>query len=231
MEKEYPLFEEEENNIFNDPKTGYKTAIPPILTDICDYLIKLNVKLSKQFADGRINASMNEAELLKEIKEQFGIQEPRSRAWFDFSIENESGFFPVNIKITDTTHADNLNCKLGIYYALTGLLPHFPNETRWLTYFEHLKENLGKEKNKDYYFLIFNKQNPTDIFVNSLKGLQDLQPNGNNLPFQCKWDNNRKYQNRSFNKAAEFILSTFGHSIKLRSEIYFNFKKYFPEYV
>ena len=56
-------------------------------------------------------------------------------------------------------------------------------------------------------------------------------PNGNNLPFQCKWDINREYQTRSFQAAEQFILSTFGKSIKLRAEMYFNFKKYFPDYV
>lgn len=206
-------------------------AIPQALNDICQYLIDTNVKLSTQFADGRINASINEDELIKEIIAKFDIQVPKSRAWYDFSIEDKEGFYPVNIKITDTTHADNLNCKLGIYYALTGLLPHFPNETNWLNYFEQLKEKIGANENKDYYFLVFNKKDPTDIFVNSLKGLEVLQPNGNNLPFQCKWVVNKKYTNRSFQQAADFILSTFGASIKLRSEIYFNFKKIFPEYV
>lgn len=170
-------------------------------------------------------------ELLKVIKKRFEVIIPRSRVWFDFAIENNQIFYPVNIKITDTTHADNLNCKLGIYYALTGLLPDFQNEIKWLSYFEKLKENFGKFKNKDYCFLIFNKQDNNNIFVNSLKGIKILQPNGNNLPFQCKWEYNKLFYKRSFNKSSEFILSTFGTSIKLRAEIYFNFKKYFPEYV
>ena len=205
--------------------------IPKILTHIAEHLQKRNIQLSQQYVDGRINASINEDELIKKIQKKFDIHLLKHRAWYDFAREDKKEFYPVNIKVTDTTHADNLNCKLGIYYALTGMLPDFPNEIRWLHYFEKLKENIGMDKNKDYYFLIFNKQNPANIFVNTLKGLQKLQTNGNNLPFQCKWDDNKEYKNRSFPKAAEFILSTFGESIKLRSEIYFNFKKYFPEYV
>ena len=188
---EYSLDNEESSN-FEEPKTTYNMPIPKILTDIAEHLQKRNVQLSKQFADGRINASINEDELIKEIQKKFDIHIIKHRAWYDFAIENKKEFYPVNIKITDTTHADNLNCKLGIYYALTGMLPDFPNEIRWLHYFEKLKEHIRTDKNKDYYFLVFNKQNPTDIFLNTLKGLQILQPNGNNLPFQCKWDDNRK---------------------------------------
>ena len=98
--------------------------------------------MSKQFDDGRINASINEAEILNVIKKKFDIETPRSRAWYDFSITIDDNFYPVNIKTTDTTHADNLNCKLGIYYALTGLLPDFPNEINWHNYFEKLKKIL-----------------------------------------------------------------------------------------
>lgn len=205
--------------------------IPKILTDICDFLIQQNVRLSSQFEDGRINASLNESELLNEIKNNFNVQIPRSRAWFDFAVETETEFLPVNIKVTDTTHADNLNCKLGIYYALTGLLPSFPNEVNWLTFFKKLKENLGGDESKDYYFLVVNKKDTKDIFINTLKGLQYLQANGNNLPFQCKWETNKLYRKRSFPEAKDFVLSVLGKSIKLRAEMYFLFKFFFPEYV
>jgi hypothetical protein len=206
-------------------------AIPKKIIEITNYLAKANMELSHQFQDGRINASINEGEILKIISKKFNIEIPKSRAWYDFSIENKNEFYPVNIKITDTTHADNLNCKLGIYYALTGMLPDFPNEINWLSYFEKLKESIGKKEDKDYYFLVINKQEQTDVFINLLKGLQELVPNGNNLPFQCKWAANKEFKQRSFSEAKDFILSIFGQSIKLRSEIYFNFKKFFPEYV
>jgi hypothetical protein len=204
---------------------------PKELTNIVAFLKKEKVNLSAKFSDGRINASINEDEIIKSLKKKIDIIVPKARAWYDFAVETKSNFFPVNIKVTDTTHADNLNCKLGIYYALTGLLPDFPNETNWLSYFEKLKENLGKNEDKDYYFLIVNKTDKQDVFINTLKSLCKLQPNGNNLPFQCKWDENREIVSRDFKKSEKFILSTFGDSIKLRAEIYFNFKKLFPNYV
>jgi len=206
-------------------------TLPKILTEITNKIKISNVVLSKRFDDGRINASINEDEVINEIVKHFDIDLPRSRAWFDFSINDNGSFYPVNIKITNTHTADNLNCKMGIYYALTGRLPDFPNKIAWLQYFEKLKENLGKEKNKDYYFLVSNKQDTTDVFLNSLKGLSKLQPNGNNLPFQCRWDLNRTYSKTTFNDSKDNILKVFGESIKLRAEIYFNFKRIFPEYV
>ncbi len=204
--------------------------IPKTLSEIVKYLAEINLKLSARFEDGRINATMNEDEVIKLIKKKFDIDTPKSRHWFDFSIEHNGEFYPVNIKITDTTHADNLNCKLGIYYSLTGKFPDFPNETSWLDYFQKLKDNLKETKN-DYYFLVINKSDNKDIFVNSLKSLSILQPNGNNLPFQCRWEVNKKPKNRNYKESKDLILKTFGKSIKLRAEIYFIFKKLFKEYV
>lgn len=81
---------------------------------------KEEIHLSNRFSDGRINSSINEDEVIKILSKRFYIMVPKSRAWYDFALETNNNFYPVNIKITDTTHADNLNCKLGIYYALTG---------------------------------------------------------------------------------------------------------------
>lgn len=208
-----------------------QNLIPKSIADICSYLSASHWSLSRPTEDGRINAAINEDEVIRQIRQVFEIEVPRSRAWYDFAIEERGEFYPVNIKVTDTTHADNLNCKLGIYYALTGLKPSFQNEIGWLPYFAKLKENFGKDKSRDYYFLIINKRNLSDIFCASLKGLQHLQPNGNNLPFQSCWDRNRNIQSRTFEQAAQLILGKLGDSIRLRSEIYFNFKKFFPEYV
>ncbi|GIZ14246.1 hypothetical protein [Capnocytophaga catalasegens] len=148
--------------------------IPETLLNIKNYLIESNLHLSSPLKDGRLNSSFNEDEIINILKTKFKINEPNSRQWFDFSFEEKGDFFPVNIKVTTTNTADNLNCKLGIYYALTGLLPDFSNGIDWLNYFEKLKENLGTKIDKDYYFLIINKEAPEDVFVNTLKGIKTL---------------------------------------------------------
>ncbi|WP_393970983.1 hypothetical protein OXIME_001230 [Oxyplasma meridianum] len=205
-------------------------VIPKKLEEIRKYLIESNMELSNSFADGRVNSRINEDEVIRLIRGNFSINVPKSRAWYDFSFEETGIFYPVNIKITETTSADNLNCKLGIYYALTGKIPDFPNEIDWLDYFEKLKTNLS-ENSKDYYFLVINRSNTTDIFINSLKSLTTLQPNGNNLPFQCKWGINRIIKVRDYEDAKKFILKNFGESIRLRAEIFFIFKRLFNEYL
>lgn len=202
-----------------------------MIGDICQYLCDKKFDLSCVTSDGRLNAAINESEIISIIQEKFEINVPRSRAWYDFAIEDGDKFFPVNIKVTDTTHADNLNCKLGLYYALTGRKPSFQNEIGWLPFFEELSKNFGYDKNHDYYFLVVNKSNRNDIFCTTLKSLKSLQPNGNNLPFQSRWKDNREPQCRTFESAAEMLLTTLGQSIKLRADVYFNFKRYFPQYV
>ncbi|MBH0286278.1 restriction endonuclease [Helicobacter pylori] len=191
--------------------------IPTQLNEIAEFLKTNPYHLSQPLQDGRLNSSVNEEEILNTIKDYFPIQLPRTREWWDFSFEENKIFYPVNIKTTTTKTADNLNCKLGIYYALCGLLPTFNNEIAWEKYFQKLHKDLGKNTNRDYYFLIINKNDPKDIFINSLKGIQTLQPN--NLPFQCKWDNNRKIVQRSFIESKNFILSALAKSVKLRSDI------------
>ncbi|WQT28650.1 restriction endonuclease [Helicobacter pylori] len=192
--------------------------IPTQLNGIAEFLKTNPYNLSQPLQDGRLNSSVNEEEILNTIKDYFPIQLPKAREWWDFSFEENKIFYPVNIKTTTTKTADNLNGKLGIYYALCDLVPTFNNEIAWEKYFQKLHKDLGKNTNRDYYFLIINKNDPKDVFINSLKGIQTLQPN--NLPFQCKWDNNRKIVQRDFDESKNFILSALAKSVKLRANIY-----------
>ncbi|MGN8397308.1 restriction endonuclease [Helicobacter pylori] len=202
--------------------------VPTQLNEIAEFLKTNPYNLSQPLQDGRLNSSVNEEEILNTIKGNFPIQLPRAREWWDFSFEENKIFYPVNIKTTTTKTADNLNGKLGIYYALCGLLPEFNNEIAWEKYFQKLHKDLGTNTDRDYYFLIINKNDPKDVFINSLKGIQTLQPN--NLPFQCKWDNNREIVQRSFIESKNFILSALAKSVTLRANIYLAFKEVFGEF-
>ena len=211
--------------------------VPPILIDIADHLARHRFCISSHNQDGRINSAINEDEVLNYIDRSFGFPEgyslvrPQARDWFDFAIEGNQQFYPVNIKVTKTDTTDNLNCKLGIYYALTGLKPAFGNGIAWLPFFQKLHAAFGRHQDKDYYFLIVNKNNLSDVFCSTLRGIENLTPNGNNLPFQSRWQDNHRLIPRTFEESTHFIMNTFGESIKLRSDIYFNFKRYFPQYV
>ncbi len=49
---------------------------------------------------------------------------------------------------------------------------------------------------KDYYFLVINKNNK-NIIINSVKGLNILTPNLNNIPYQVYWNKNKKFEYKS----------------------------------
>ena len=145
------------------------------LAEICNYLKNIDFSLSLPQKDGRINSILNEDEILRLIENKFDIDIPVARDWADFYINA----IPVNIKITTTNTADNASSKKGLYYALTGQV--YSGSGQWEDYLKQLKHNI-KDTNKDYFFLIVNKNNTGDVFINSLKQISTLQPNGNNLP-------------------------------------------------
>lgn len=205
--------------------------IPQELVDIQKFLSANVVQLSKKFQDGRINASINEDEILQVIDANFDIELPPPRFWYDFAIERGSEKIPVNIKVTSTSTADNVQCKLGMYYALTGIWPKFANEMPWGEYFSLLRRGLGTRTDRDYYFLVVSKKNPRDIFCTSLKQIDTLVANGNNLPFQCNWGNNRVPKQRNHDAAAQFLLGRFQDSIRLRANIQGEFQAAFGDIV
>lgn len=198
--------------------------IPQELSEIRNYLVSNGVQISKGNGDGRIMSAINEDELTRTISSKFAIDLPPPRHWYDFAIRKGSEKIPVNIKVTSTSTADNVQCKLGMYYALTGIWPDFANETPWGEYFELMKQGLGTKTDKDYYFLVVSKKNPRDVFCTSLKHIQTLVANGNNLPFQCNWGSNRTPKERTHDDAVRFLLGKFYESIKLRANIRYEFE-------
>lgn len=200
------------------------------LEKIVKYLKSLDLNFSERSRDGRINSTFNEDELLDIIKIKFPyIEYPKKRDWKDFSFEENGRYIPVNIKISKTDTTDNLNCKVGIYYALTGKIPSFDNQIDWGNYLKRLKKDITPN-NEDYYFLIVNKKDYKDIYTTSLKSIDKIVPNGNNLPFQARWDENKYAIDRTFEEAQNYLLQTMGKSFKLRSRVYDQFIEYFPEF-
>ena len=204
--------------------------IPPVLTEMCDFLSESKVPLTRT-DNARLDSAVNEKTVLDKLSERFAIeQQPQARHWWDFSIRDDGVLLPVNLKLTELGSAnDNMNCKLGIYYALTGREPDFANETPWHDFFKRLAGDM-RENSRDYYFLVVNKNDSADVFAQGLRTLGTLTPNGNNLPFQCCWRDNREPQERSFGGARDFLLSVFAQSIKRRAEIDSAFQKHFPQY-
>ena len=234
-----------------------KELLEEALGKIVTFLKTKKIKLSKLAGDGRTNSSKNEEEIVDSIV-SFSIandwminnnlkigtpnlESNNNREWYDFSIESldtskNNYFMPINIKVTQISNggADNLNCKLGVFYALTGLLPSsvgISNEVNWKKYFKLMDEKMATNKNKDYYFLVVDKDDTSNVFYSSLKNLKSISPNGNNLPFQCKWNDNNIRTKRTFIEARDFILKCFKESIEKRDTTGQAFRDHMVKYI
>ncbi|WP_301007944.1 restriction endonuclease, partial [Helicobacter sp. UBA3407] len=153
-----------------------------------------------------LNSATNEEMILKQLLEKFKeIKTPSIREWYDFRIYDKEEIF-VNIKISDLNNgaADNCSSKLGMGYALSGVR-NMP--LAWDKFHSMLVDEL--KVGYDYYFLVINKNDTQDCFYTSLKRIQTLVPNGNNLPFQCDWSKNREFSNRTEIEAMRYILDIY----------------------
>jgi hypothetical protein len=182
-----------------------KKRLPLILFVIKKYLeTSIIFKFSNKFDDGRTNSCIDEDEITKLLIEKFQnrIYKPKMRSWYDILVKDyNNGWIPINIKTTTTLTCDNTgNLAMCVYGYTDEKLDFYNNKIHEngkmsLLLIEKIK-NLSFNKNykKDYYFLVFNKNNNKDIIINSLRGLSVLSPNSNNLPFQVKWSKNREYE-------------------------------------
>ncbi len=176
------------------------------LESVVEFLQANPILLYNNNDDGRLNSANSEEVLLDKILKNFSnTQKPNIRSWYDFSICEKEKIY-VNIKISDLDNsaADNCSSKLGMGYALTGVI-NMP--ISWNTFHKMLVKEL--KIGFDYYFLVINKNDTRDCFYTSLKRIKTLVPNGNNLPFQCDWSKNREFANRSEVEAMRYILDIY----------------------
>ncbi|HHS6526810.1 TPA: restriction endonuclease [Campylobacter jejuni] len=177
------------------------------LDKIVNYLKQHQIILNNLLGDGRLNSAENESAIINLLNMYFNnIEIPKIRSWYDFKLTHIDKEIFINIKISDLNNnsADNISSKLGMGYALTGItnMSH-----HWEIFHNQIKQ--GLTLGYDYYFLIINKQDTQDIFWTSLKRIETLVPNGNNLPFQCVWNRNRNFSKRNEKEAIYYILEQY----------------------
>jgi len=191
--------------------------LPLIMYKIKQYLKLRAFQFSTQNEDGRINSCIDEDEIIKLLIEKFGdkIKKPKIRMWYDIlAFDYIYGWIPINIKTTTTLTSDNTGNLAMCVYAYTdeNLDIHrdksYENGKMSDVLFSKLQNKKYNANNKkDYYFIVLNKTDASDIIVNSVKGLTTLTPNINNLPFQVCWDKNRVFKYENINKKIKLFIS------------------------
>tara|TARA_B100001250_G_scaffold172735_1_gene148722 strand:+ start:80 stop:709 length:630 start_codon:yes stop_codon:yes gene_type:complete len=167
--------------------------------------------------DGRINSLLDEEYNLKNASKVFDdleIYPPRRFA--DFKLFN-----PFNWKSTNTNTADNCSAKLSIVYSFCGvdekdLIKYQGWKKFWakVAEFKDYTAEQFEEIYRPYYFLIQNKITGK-VFINELSTLTKLTPNGNNLPFQIKWDDNSTVNKQDKRTAFIQLLTVLHESVTL----------------
>lgn len=190
--------------------------LPLILHIIKKYLKSQTFKFSNQNEDGRINSCFDEDEIIKLLIEKFNnkIKKPKIRMWYDIlAFDYIYGWIPINLKTTTTLTHDNTGNLAMCVYAYTDEILDIHNDKTYengkmsillFNKLKHKKYNINNKK--DYYFIVLNKTNASDIIINSVKGLSILTPNINNLPFQVCWNKNRIFNYENINKKIKLFI-------------------------
>jgi hypothetical protein len=190
--------------------------LPLIMYKIQTHLKLQAFQFSTQNDDGRINSCIDEDEIIKLLFDKFGekIKKPKIRMWYDIlAFDYTYGWIPINIKTTTTVTSDNTGNLAMCVHAYTDEIldvlrdKSYENGKMSDILFNKLQnKKYNRNHKKDYYFIVLNKTDASDIIVNSVKGLSVLTPNINNLPFQVCWDKNRAFKYENINKKIKLFI-------------------------
>lgn len=208
--------------------------IPVVLQEAAGFLSNSSFELPSGTGDSRRDSGVGEntvvqllqnAQRWKVTSENVG--KSTNRAPYDMTFENVL----VDIKISGMKGQDNTNAKGAIYYLLTGEDgKNTPIPTHNKPFWKSLKENENPDERRDFYYLIVNKNDTSDVFVVSLKHITKVTPASENPPFQAKWDDCRVSTKRTWEEAKTYLLGKWAESIKRKQESLKVMPTYYPEF-
>lgn len=190
------------------------------LLSLVNFLNDCQIVPSSIHEDGRMNSVNDEKNILKIIENSYPhtFKKVPPRSWMDFYF----GKNPVQYKSSSFKNksSDNFSSKQAILYALTNLSVNEIEKVRGWYEFEYALLNYSKEENdRDYHIIVMNKDN-CEFHLTSLKTLNKLTPNGNNLPFQIKWYDNIQSVKRTHQEAYKFIVSCYTESVRKKISVH-----------
>ena len=195
---------------------------PTELISAVTYLNTLIIKIAEGHEDGRVNSIDDEDTIIDLLIKKYGnaIEKPVAREWWDVKIFG----YPVNIKSSAfKSAADNFSSKAAILYALTDLPEDKVKVQRWKT-FENLLKTHNKDNNRDYYIIALNKTTG-ECHLQSLKSLEKITSNGNNLPFQIKWKDNMTPVKRTHRQSYDFLVECYKESVRKKISAHDGFEE------
>ena len=199
-------------------------SFPKQLVDAVEYLSGI-VTISENHEDGRVNSITDEDTVIELLIERYGeenVEKPSARCWWDVKLFG----YPLNIKSSNFSKgaSDNFSSKAAILYALTNLPEDKVNVTSWGKFQDALKNRSGVENNRDYYIIAVDK-GTRKVYLQSLKSLNKLTANGNNLPFQIKWKDNIQPTQRDYGQAYEFLVESYKESVRRKVNAHNGFEQ------
>ena len=188
---------------------------PAKLLEVLQYLNSIVIAVSESHEDGRVNSIDDEDTIIDLLIEKYGeenIIKPPPRCWWDVKI---FGYF-FNIKSSGYDAADNFSSKSAILWALTSLSEEdvaIKGRDQWKQFQDRLKDAKDTDNNRDYYILSINK-NTNEVHLSSLKSLNRITSNGNNLPFQINWKHNTTTVSRTHRQSYDFLVQCYKESVR-----------------
>ena len=179
---------------------------PIELIEAVKYL-QQRVSASGRHEDGRVNSIDDEDAIIDELIAKYGtdnIQKPEKRCWYDVMMWG----YPVNIKSSKMTNADNcISTKVMLYVFTEAEL-----RTGWKYFYTSMRCE-KQETGRNYFFIVLDK-NTGKVYLQSLRTLQKLTPNGSNLPFQIRWCDNLEPQERTWQESYDMVTGALKASVR-----------------
>ena len=183
---------------------------PKELSEAVEYLNTLTITVSENHEDGRVNSIDDEDTIIDLLIEKYGdaVEKPPARCWWDLKLFG----YPINIKSSKFgSAADNFSSKAAILYTITNLPEDKVSVSSWKKFQDALEK--AEDGNRDYYIIVLNKVSGL-VYLQSLRSLNKLTSNGNNLPFQIKWKENVFPKQRDYRQSYDFLVESYKDSVR-----------------
>lgn len=188
-----------------------RNRLPNAILNAQKILINSTFDCDNESKDGRTGSTIDEETIINILTNHIPnnrIKISKNRMWHDLQLyDTHAGWLPVNIKSSKIAGAsDNVGTIALCLYTYTSHNINLDKNYNGGKVTPLLLDDLKNRKwntspNRDYYFLVVNKNNTNDVIANSILGLSNISPNLHNLPFQVCWRKNREYKRTDIKSA------------------------------